>query len=67
MSSGACNQFGDERSGVVGALCDVVRRDPAQWVVDDDHPRVDHSAPRGLVAGEWQERCGAHEQRDGAS
>ena len=36
----------------------------AERVVDDDHAGVDHAASRGLVAGEGQERGGAHEDRD---
>jgi hypothetical protein len=36
-------------------------------MLDDDHARVDHAAPRGLVAGEGQERGGAHEDRDDAA
>ena len=48
----ACNQLGYDRPRVVGALNDVVRKDPTERVVDDDHARVDHATPRSLVAGQ---------------
>ena len=61
------DQVGDDCSCVVSALTDGVRRHSTEGMLDDDHARVDHPAPRRLVAGEGYEGRRADEERDGAS
>ncbi|MEO8697631.1 MAG: hypothetical protein ABI658_29300 [Acidimicrobiales bacterium] len=51
-SSRARDEGGHDCPRVVGASRDVVGRGAAERVLDDDHPGVDHAAPRRLVARE---------------